>query len=47
MDLMSRTHIVAGHDDYDEKFFSPENSIKVILLLDTIYYLIRHQNGSV
>jgi hypothetical protein len=40
-------HIVASHDEYDEKYYSEENSIKVILLLDTIHYLITHQNGSV
>lgn len=32
---------VVGHGAYDETLYSEENSIKVILLLDTIYYLIK------
>ncbi|HZA62209.1 MAG TPA: hypothetical protein VE573_05010 [Nitrososphaeraceae archaeon] len=38
-DVLNR-HVLAGHYDFNEKVFSEENSIKTILLLDTIHYLL-------
>jgi hypothetical protein len=35
-----------GHGKYDDALFSEENSVKLILLLDTVYHIISGQGGS-
>jgi len=37
---------VVGHGKYDDALFSEENSIKLMLLLDTLYYKLKESNKS-